>query len=273
MIKFKTIKHNLSQILALTEKNIKLNFRFKFNILFTYITPIITILMPLIVMSKLFLYNSQFGPWTENNYFILQFIAYNIFLLRGVISEFPMQFRAEKFWKTLPALMVAPFNRFNFLFGIILTQLFLIFVPFIIFFIIGYIFNPISFFTIIFIIGIYFGVTLIFSGIGLILGIFAISNENIWKALVFLINLILWASCITYPFEIFPDFIQRVINLNPLYYIFDLLRWAWIENNIIITIISHPLNSLILILCLITIPSIGVYLFNIIFKKFGITGY
>ncbi len=273
MITFKSIKHNLSQIFALTEKNIKLNLRFKYGIIFTYISPIVWILMPLIVLGQLFQFNDHFGSWTSENYFVYQFIAYNIFLLKGIIFEFPGQLRAEKFWKTLPALMIAPFNRFNLLFGIFLTRLFLISAPFIVFFVLGYIVIPISIPTLLFIIGIFFAIALIFSGIGLIFGVFAISNENIWNFLSFIFELVFWASCLSYPFEIFPEILQDVINLNPLYYIFDIIRFGWTDNNPMYTIISNPLSSFILFACLIIIPYIGVFIFNRIFKKYGIVGY
>ncbi len=274
MINFiKSIKSNISKSLALTEKNIKLNLRFKFTILFSYITPIIAILMPLIIMSQFFQFKEQFGNWTIENYFLYQFIAYNIILLRGIITEFPTQFRIEKFWKTLPALMIAPFNRFNLLIGIFLSKIFLILIPFTLFFIVSCIFIPISFITGIFIIGIYFGIALIFSGIGLIIGVFAVSNENVWRLLMFSINIIFWASCLTYPFELFPAIFQTVINLNPLYYLFDILRLTWIENNPLFTFILYPYHSLIFFSSLIVIPCIGVLVFNMIFKKYGIVGY
>jgi len=193
--------------------------------------------------------------------------------LKRVIQEFPIQLRIEKFWKTLPIIIIAPFNRFNLLLGIFFSQIILISVPFIIFSIICYIYYPISFLTIILIIIIFFLIALIFSGIGLLIGIFAISNENVWKALSFIVSLIFWVSCVTYPFNIFPEFIQQIINLNPLYYIFDLLRLTWIYNDVLLTITLLSLNFIILIACSIIIPCLGVIIFNLIYKKYGIVGY
>jgi ABC-type polysaccharide/polyol phosphate export permease len=273
MFKLSNIRYNLSQILALTEKNIKLQLRFKFNLIFSYITPIISILMPLIIMGNLFAYNPQFGPWTSTNFVVYQFVAYNILLIQGIITIFPQQFRIEKYWKTLPALIIGPFTRFNMLLGIFLSHLIMISIPFTLFFIITYIFYPINIFTLVFILMIYFLITLILSGIGLILGIFAVSNENIWRVLGFLINFIFWFSCITYPFELFPNFLQNVINLNPLYYIFDFLRLSWIENDIVTTLTNHQIHLFVLIGNAIIFPFIGVYIFNITYKKYGITGY
>lgn len=269
----KIIKNNLSQIFAITEKNIKLRLRFKAQILISYLTPIISLIMPLIVMRKFFEFNSKFGPWNGTNVMVFYFLGYNIMLLQRLIGEFPNQFRDEKYWKTLPAIIIAPFNRFNLLLGIFFSHLALISIPCIFLFVLCYIFYPISIITFLCVIIIYFLVTLVISGIGLVMSVFLISKENYYYFSLFVLNFIFWLSCITYPFEIFPDSVQNLINLNPLYYIFDFLKLAWIENDIYMSITSHYTHFLILILLAISFPSIGVYLFNLIFKKYGIVGY
>lgn len=271
--KIHSINNNLSQIIALTEKNLKLETRFKFTLVVNFISPIITILMPMIIMEQFLQFNNHLGTWDESNFLVYQFIAYNIYLVKSIIIDFPYQLRIEKFWKTLPALIIAPFNRLNLLLGVLLSFSIIISVPFLILFIVCYFYYPISFFTIIAIFIIYFLITLICSGIGLILGIYAISNENIFRFFKLLINLIFWASCITYPFELFPSIFQVIFNLNPLYYIFDILRISWIQNDIIFTISSFPIHFTILILTSIIIPVIGVYNFNKTYNKYGIVGY
>jgi ABC-type polysaccharide/polyol phosphate export permease len=273
MITSKSIKENFSQVIALTEKNIKLQLRYKLGLILSYITHIITIFTPLIIMGNIFALRTSVGLWTSNNFVLYQFIAYNIMLLSGITNVFAGQFRMEKYWKTLPALIIGPFNRFNLLFGIFLSQLAMISFPFILFFILGCIFNPISLLTIIFVIIIFFLIALIFSGIGLVLGVFAISNENTWNFLNFALLFVYWFSCITYPFEIFPAFIQNIIVLNPLYYIFDLLRLTWISDMGFNIILIYPTHFLFLVITAIVLPIIGVAAFNLVYKKYGITGY
>lgn len=258
------IKKNLTQIVALTEKNIRLNLRFKVNFIIGLLTPIITIAMPLIIMNEFF---------PEINFIVYQFLAYKVYLIKGVMNEYPTQLRIEKFWKTLPALIIGPFHRINLLLGIFLSRIILISIPFSILFIITFISAPINFFTIIFIILIYFLIAIIFSGIGLILGIFAVSRENLSRPFLFAFNIFFWLSCITYPYDVFPSFVQTFINLNPLYYIFDILRLAWLENNVIITLTTHFYHFCILISLVIIIPLAGIYIFNLIYKKYGIVGY
>lgn len=273
MFSKKTLKDNLTQIIALTEKNIKLELRYKFSLLITYISHILSIFIPLILMGNIFELRSIVGPWTTNNFLLYQFLAYEVVLLYGITNTFPLQFRMEKYWKTYPALIVGPISQFNLLFGIFLSQLILLSLPFIIFFIIEILIFPISLLTAIFILIIFLLLALIFSGIGLIFGIFAISNENIWNFLRYSLLFIFWFSCVTYPFEIFPEFIQSFIIINPLYYIFDLLRLTWIQNIGFGIIISYPLHFTFLLLTSILLPIIGVYLYNLVYKKYGITGY
>jgi ABC-type polysaccharide/polyol phosphate export permease len=268
-----TVKHNVSQVLALTEKNIRLQTRFRFQLIFAFINPIVTILMPLIIFNKLFSFNDYFGPWTPQNYVVFLLSSYNLSLLRQTIGSFPQELRREKFWKTLPALIIAPFNRFDLLFGIFFSHIILISIPFTLFFILTIIFYPISFFTILFVLLIYLLIALIFSGVGLLIGVFAISNENIWRFLGFSLNLIFWASCISYPFAVFPEPVQSIISLNPLYYMFTFLRMAWIQDNVFLTIADYTPHFLILLIVAFILPIIAVYIFNKVFRKYGISGY
>ena len=273
MINRETIQVNVSQIFALTEKNVKLDLRFKFKLIFSFISPIISIIVPIIIMDKFFGFNIDFGPWDQSNYAVYIILAYIILLVQGIRSTFPRQFSREKYWQTLPALIIAPFNRVNLLFGIFFSHLIIISIPIVFFLVMCYIFFPISLISFFFIIGILLLIALIFSGIGIILGILAISKENWMPIINFSLGLLFMISCISFPFEVFPEIIQNIVNLNPLYHIFYFLRVAWIENNLIISITSHLFSFLILVGLAIVLPCIGVIVFNKVYKKYGIVGY
>jgi len=268
-----SIKHNISQILAVAEKDVKLNLRFKFQLIVRYITPIITILMPLIIFQALFNTTEAFGPWTPENYVVFILSSYNLFLLKGTIMGFPQQLIREKFWKTLPALMIAPFNRIDLLLGIFLTNLILISVPFVFFLVLTIVFYPISFGTLLFVLFVYLLIALIFSGIGLFIGVFAISKEGLWRALIFLLEVVFWASCISYPFDLFPEIFQIFIYINPLYHIFTFLRMLWIDNNVLLTLIDYYPQFLIIWGTAILLPIIAIFTFNRVYRKYGIIGY
>ncbi|MBA7545887.1 hypothetical protein ES705_38267 [subsurface metagenome] len=119
-------KYHISRVFTIAEKNVKVQIRFKFNLIYSIINPFFLIFLSLIILSKFFDMGAQFGRWDENNYYIFLFIAYNIELLLRIIQNFPLEFRQEKFWKTLPALMIAPFNKIHFLLGIFLSHLIII---------------------------------------------------------------------------------------------------------------------------------------------------
>ena len=192
-------------------------------------------------------------------------------LMRRIIPRITYNLTLEKYWKTFPALITAPFNRFYLLAGYILSELFVISFGFITLFVITLIIYPVKFITLLAILSMFISITLIFAGIGLSIGIFALSNEGIMAILNFIVSLIFWASCITYPFELFPQQVQNIIKLNPVYYFIDIIRLTWIEDNILLTLTSYPFHILIFGISLVIFPVAGVIIFNKIYKKFGVS--
>ena len=273
IVSIKFYKHHLSQIFTITEKNVKIKLRFKFNLYFTILLPFLPVVMSIIVLTRFFGEGITFGKWNDTNYLVFLFTALNIELLRQITINIPYEMRLEKYWKTLPALMIAPFNKMHLLLGIFLSHLIIIAIPFVVFFLLTYLISPISPITIIFIIFIYLLIDLIFSGIGLFLAVFAISEENYFTILTICLQLLFYISCITYPFGIFPAVIQPIIRLNPFYHIFEILRFTWLEDNIILTITNYPFQFTILIGTAIIVPLLSIYVFKTIFDKFGIVGY
>lgn len=273
MIALSLVKKSIYKILAITEKNLKLDMRAKYNLIIALIFPIIGLIMPIILMDKFFTFNDNFGPWTKDNYLVYQFIALNILLLQRIIISLPNSLMNEKYWQTLPALIIAPFNRVYLLFGNILSFLAVISIPFTVFFVICYLYYPISILTLLFVIGIYILIILVFSGLGLFIGIFIISKENLAGFFSFIVSFFFLFSCISYPYELFPKLIQDIVNLNPLYHMFKILRLVWVEDDIFLTIASHPLEFSILIISAIIFPFLGVTIFNKVYKKYGIVGY
>ncbi len=273
MRSIKKIRRIFSKTFAIAEKNIRIQFRFKYNVVLRWFVPIITLLMPIIILNQFFEYNVNVGPWTPQNYLIFIFIGYNIMIMQTMIGYIPKYLLREKYWKTLPALITSPFNKFYLLFGYVLSEFIGIFIPFTIFLVALFIIFPISGVTLITIILMFLCVGIIFSGLGLFLGVFAISNENYLYIFDFINRLIFWFSCVSYPFQLFPGIVQNLINKNPIYYLIDLIRLTWIEDNIILTVYSHSTHIFIFLISLIIFPLVCVYLFSLIYKKVGITGY
>lgn len=224
-------------------------------------------------MGQLFTFSEAFGPWNETNFFVYQLVAYQLASVFGIMHTYGAQLRQEKFWQTLPAQIIAPFKRVYLLIGIYISYLTAYSVSFTLFFVICYIFYPISIFTIFSMLFVYGCISLIFTGIGLIIGIGAISKENFVPILNFGMGILFAFSCFSLPFDFFPEYIQNFIDLNPLYYIIDFARLVWIENNFIYSILTHPFHFLLLLSGAIFLPIFGLLVFNYIFKKYGIVGY
>ena len=267
------IKDNLYQIYAITEKEIKLSLRYKIPLILSFISPLLSIMLPIIVMGQLYTFSGTFGPWNSENFFVFQLTAYQISLLWTIIFKFPSKLNSEKYWQTLSALIIAPFNKFNLLLGILFSHWIIELIPITIFFIVGYIYYPISLLTLLFIIAIYFLISLIFSGVGLIIGVFIISKEGLVSIITLGLTVLVIFSCISLPFEFFPDYFQQFTVLNPLYYIYNFPRLVWIEDNIFYSLITHPIHSSIIFSTTVIFPTIGIIIFNYIYKKYGITGY
>lgn len=223
-------------------------------------------------MGIIFSFQASYGPWNAENFLVYLFIGY-IFILTVKIVNLGSRFRIEKYWGTLQALMVAPFNKFNLLIGMVLTHLIEISIPFIIFLIIIYVIFTISIFTLMFVILLFLGVLMIFAGIGFFIGVFVLSKESVATWFGTLLGFFFLFACISYPYQIFPEYIQRIVALNPVYYIIDIIRLAWIEDNVLVTLLNHPYHLIIYFALLIICPYLGVSMFNYIFKKYGIEGY
>ncbi len=267
------LKDSFSQIYAITEKNVRLQLRFKLRYLLSLVFPILGIILPLIIMGQLFTFSDNFGPWDRNNFVVYQFTTYQIMLIYQIMSRFQASISLEKGGNTLTAMFIAPFKRINLVFGIFFTHFVLIGIPFIFFFVLCYLFYPISIFTIFFIFIIYFMMALFFTGIGLIFAVFVIARETLIILLSLPLSIAMMFSCLALPFSFFPDTYQFLASLNPFYYLFNIVRLVWIENNIIISISSHTLTFIIVFVIAILSPVIGLKLFNYVYDKYGITIY
>lgn len=271
------LKKNLRKIFAIVEKEINLQLRFKSQFLVSLLNPFIQFFVFFFLFGAIFTTQSGFliGYWNFNNYLLFLFIAMSISYFQPIVTKYTQIFITEKYWKTLSAIIMAPVNRFSLLAGILISQIILNGIGVIFLIIIGYILYPISIINLILFLIAFFCILLIFSSIGLILGAFAISNENFQNYYVVFVRFLFLLSCINYPKEIFPEIIQFVITLNPLYYLFDFLRLVWYDGiapEMVLNYLS-PIHIISFITLTILSPIIAIILFERIYKKYGIVGY
>ncbi len=209
------ILDNLSQIYAIIEKETKLHLRIKINVILGSLMHVLGLIIPWIIMNQIFTLAEEFGPWNSSNFMVFMLTLYQIAILNRLINVFGSNLRREKAWKTLPALIIAPFNRINLLFGLFFTHLLITSIPFVVFFAISYIFYPISIVTILSIFTLYFFLALVFSGIGLVIAGLAVSRESYVRIVNIAVELTIWFSCLGMPFEFFPGYFQNVVVYGP----------------------------------------------------------
>ncbi len=277
MLTRKSVKRNIKQTSALIERNLNFELRFKLVLFTSFLNPFIQILMPLIIFGTIFSISEDysFGYWAGENYLLFLLLAFCVQFLRRIVENFRQLFFREKFWKTLQALMVAPINRYVLLFGILISEMILLSIPFIIFLIITLVIFPISILNLLIVLLLFFCLAIFFGSLGLIVGVLVITKEGVYRIFKLGLTFLYWLSCVSYPLQIFPEMIQNVILLNPLYYFIDLIRIVWmmgIDYNLAISFLS-PLHIIIVTTFTILLPIISVVLFNVFYKKFGITGY
>ena len=107
------------------------------------------------------------------------------------------------------------------------------------------------------------------------MGILIITKEGIYSVFNLGLTLLFWLSCISYPLQIFPEIIQSIILLNPIYYFIDTIRIFWLMGlnyNLAITFLT-PIHIIVVVGGTIILPIFSVYLFNTFYDKFGISGY
>ncbi len=277
MLKKKSIKRSFRQLYAMVEKEIRLETRVKSNFVFRYISPLIQLFLTLFIFGLIFNIQENYilGYWNKENYILFLLLANCINSLYSVTQKYQRFFNTEKYWKTLSALMIAPVNRFTLLIGIMIFEFVMLSIPLFILFIIAYILYPISLFSLFLVATIFLLIYITFGSIGLIIGAFLISNENYVAFLQLAMRIILLFSCATYPLLIFPEIFHFFILINPLYYMFDLLRLVWyleLDFALVLSFIT-PIH----IICIVFVPIIllvsSLYLFERIYHKHGITGY
>ncbi len=277
MLRKNSIKRSARQIIAYVEKDISIEFRVKASIISRFLNPIIQLFVLLFIFGLIFSIKPGYsiGYWNGQNFILFLLIAFSIQFSSSITGKFLQLFRREKYWKTLSAIMVAPVHRFTLLMGVLVSEFVILSVPLCILFILALILYPISLIYILLILLVFFSIYLTFGAIGLIIGVFGISYEELVPYINISLRFVFLFSCINYPLQIFPEFFQIFVLVNPLYYFIDLLRLSWylgIDYETSISLIT-PIHIISALSLTILLPIISIYLFEKVYKKYGITGY
>ena len=279
MIKLRKIsfKKITRQTLAIVEKELYLKFRYKSIIVSQILNPLIQILILIFLFGIVFNIQAGYslGYWNANNYVLFILIAFCLQIFRPITEKYFQLFVVEKYWKTLSATLIAPVNKFSLLLGQLISWVVINSVGFVVVFVIALILFPINIFYFLLFLLAFICIWISFASIGLLMGVFGISNENFGNSFSIILRFLFLFTCINYPKEVFPEIIQFFILLNPFYYIVDLLRLIWYYglNPTITMPFITPIHIIIFILSTILLPIVSIAIFEYVYKRYGIAGY
>ena len=257
---------------VILEKELKLELRFKFSFLFSsLIDPVINTFWFGLLYLGFFSIGSK-PLWGVTREAFIPFLVVGG-LVNGFFSVgfgvFSSKLLYEKFWKTIEAFLIVPISRFHLLLGYGLVEFIRMSFALLLFLGFCYWLHPTSGLVLLSVLLILVGLLMGSLGVGLIRGIFTLTNENILPAF----NFLYWGwgfmSCFYYPKEILPRFIEPLTLVNPVYHAVTLIRHLWFDYPISSVFVS----SLWILGFAILMPLTGVTLFNRLWKKMGIQGY
>lgn len=270
------IKGSLLQIRAIVVKEIKLQTRYKGKFILSYFSSLIKFIMPYIILRKILevSLDKSLGIWTAQNYLLFLLVGFEFVFTKRLIRVYAIGFVNEKYWKTLPAILISPVIKLNLLTGVFLAHLLIISVPMSLIIIVMIIMFPIDIISLLVAICIIILSCFFLACIGIAIGSLSLSLESSWLFLDFFFSFIIIFSATSFPREVFPIYLQPLITYNPFYYYWDLVRQIWLFGlDYVLFNPDFTVHFLVVLSCSVLGPIIGIPAFNFIYKKYGISGY
>ena len=209
-----SLKKITRQTLAIVEKEIYLRLRYKATIISQMLNPLIQIFTLIFIFGIVFNIQTGYslGYWNANNYVLFILIAFCLQIFRPITEKYFQLFVVEKYWKTLSATLIAPINKFSLLLGQLISWVVLNSVGFIVVFVIALIIFPINIFYFLLFLLAFICIWISFASIGLLMGVFGISNENFGTSFSVILRFVFLFTCINYPKEVFPQIYNNFVD-------------------------------------------------------------
>jgi ABC-type polysaccharide/polyol phosphate export permease len=265
------MKKLLREILAITEKELKLHLRFKFGFFISsFVHPVLAI-VPIIIIYYGFLHYSgaeSFAEITLSNYinFLLLGALAHSFFSYGT-NSFTSKFLNEKFWKTIETLFMSPISRFSIIFVFVLAEFIRLLPTLFIFSLISAVFILPSFINFVIILVALILVFVICLSVGLIAGSLSLGNENFIQPFAYFFSAWNLASCFIYPIGIIPEIFRPIILVNPVYQGLTIMRNLWIYGTFDVVAFIYILGFAVIM------PMVAVIIYRFSWKRLGIQGY
>ena len=269
--------------LAIAEKELKLNFRYKWAFFIS------NLLNPLLRAGPFLLVYYGFFAIAGDSVSIggVSSLSFVVFLLLGMLVDiflhsgltvFSDNFLREKFWQTIQGFLLAPTHKLSLVIGVGISQLVAIFPTMLFFLLITFIWQPVSPLVLVFCLLVLAGAFLIALGAGLLLGSAALFNENFVPIFGYLRVIWVFFSCFYYSIDVLKFSVWGVLidlrllaELNPIYQAVAIIRATWVYG-FDYAFQLWPQFAYFAAFVII-VPLVSVFIFRKLFKRFDIEGY
>ena len=260
----------INRIIAIAKKQLILNLRFKWGFFMNnFIFPLKSLISFFLIYIGFFYSGANdIGGVTRGTYVVYLTLGMTFFMIFNTgWNAIAQSFMQEKFWQSIQGILVSPAKKIEIILGYGIGGL-MNFIPLLsISLIFCYILIPIGIIKFLYIIILLSLMYIIILGFGFIKAALNLSNENISALLTPAFWIWVALSCFYYPITSFPKFLYPIIYLNPIYHTNFVIKELWIYGKF------YPKSFFFLSLTALISLSVGIYIFNKVWKKIGIQGY
>jgi ABC-2 type transport system permease protein len=180
---------------------------------------------------------AAFGDVDFTAFFIPGLIMMNVIITAYSNSAFSLFLK--RFLRDINDLLVTPLSYGEIVMGFILGGTIRALIIGVVIFIIAYFFTSLTAVNILLFLFFVIGVSFIFSGIGIVVGLWSETFEQVEMFTVFLITPLTFLGGVFHSIKLLPPLFQQITALNPFFYMIDGLRYAMIgqsEGNLFISV-------------------------------------
>ena len=271
---FPRLRRNFEIIWGITQKDLKIIFRFPKNAVASrLIEPLrLFILLGLVYQSFFVMTENQtIGNWSRSNYvpaLLLGAIFYTGF--NQAYTRFRVLFTLEKYWRTIQVFLTAPVSKLQFLIGSSLALFIELSIPIVVYFLILICAYHVSLLALIPVLVVLYLMIFGLLGFSLMQGAFAVSNENYLFAFDYLFAVWAVLSCFYYSEGALPSVVRRLVFINPVYHAVELARSAIFHH---LSASQMLTGTIFVLLFSILSPFLGALFFRKIVRETGVRGF
>jgi ABC-2 type transport system permease protein len=264
------IKAVIAQSLAVAEKDLAIQLRFKFDFLASIFLPA---LINLGLFSTVYFGLLRSAVTSVSGLNIQNFISFTVLGALGatIFTQAYQSFQGrlvyEKYWQTVQILLASPLSSWAILLGVSISDAVRNLILISTFLVVSVATFPVDATVFVSVLFLYALIYVLVAGISMIRGSIYLVNENFDPILSYFMIGTAYVSCFYYPASFMPSFLQPLAYINPIYFVMDTIRALWFGYAI------NPLYLYVSIVAAGISTSVGTYAFRKIWRNLDITGY